>query len=86
MKKLILIIICLILLIPCFAITPEQLEQADNILRQMDSKISVLRGYVQIAQRGTVEGITLTTEQKQELKNKYLTEKEELVNLYNQLP
>lgn len=89
MKKLIygLIAVSLIMIpLSTFAITPTQLEQAEDTLRQMDSKISVLRGYVQIAYRGTSEDITLTSTQIQDLKDKYLLEKAELVTLYNQLP
>ncbi len=87
MKKLILVVLLsLAFTIPCMAITPEQLKQAEETLRQMDGKISVLRGYVQQAYNGVVEGITLTIEQKQELKSKYIAEKSGLVDLYNQLP
>ena len=87
MKKLIIGLLLFILLtIPAFAITVEELNTAEDILRQMDSKISVLRGYVQIARDGKIQEITLTETQKQELKNKYLAEKKELVDLYNQLP
>ena len=68
------------------AITPVELQQADDTLRQMDSKISILRGYVQMAARGTVEGITLTSAQKQDLKDLYLAEKGDLVTLFNTLP
>lgn len=68
------------------SITQEQLEQAEETLRQISNKIGILRGYVQIAHRGSVERIALTDTQKQELKDKYLTEKLELVTLYNQLP
>lgn len=87
MKKIVLILLFLTLMITsCFAITPEQLDQAEETLRQMDGKIAQLRGYVQRARSGMVEDITLTPEQKQELKNRYLNEKADLVDLYNQLP
>lgn len=80
------LLVFLLITIPCMAITPEELQQAEETLRQMDSKISVLRGYVQQAYNGVVEGITLTTGQKQDLRDKYLAEKSELVDLYQQLP
>jgi len=87
MKKLFLsFLIILSLIIPTFAITIDQLNQAEDILRQMDSKISQLREYVQIARDGKIRDITLTATQRQELQNKYLAEKAELVTLYNQLP
>ena len=69
-----------------FAITNQQLDDAEIILREMDSKISILRGYVQEASRGKIGSITLTDEQKQELKDKYLAEKDELRDLYQLLP
>ena len=87
MKKLIFTIFILTLLVlPSFAITVEQLDQANEILTQMDRKIAQLRGYVQIARDGKVGEIILTAAQKQELKDRYLNEKAELVALYNQLP
>lgn len=72
---------------PAFAeITQEQLREADNILCEMDDKISILRGYVQMAMEGMVQGVTLTSDQKETLKDNYTNEKSELTTLYNQLP
>lgn len=76
----------LLIAIPCRALTQEQLGQARETLVEMDRKMSILRGYVYLAYKGEVEGITLTTGQKQILKNKYIAEKSGLVELYNQLP
>lgn len=69
-----------------FAVTDQQLQDADNTLRQMDSKISVLRGYVQEALVGKIGSITLTTGQKDELRQKYIDEKSQLRDLYLTLP
>ena len=69
-----------------FAITDQELQNADNTLRQMDSKISVLRGYVQEALAGKIGSITLTTGQKDELRQKYIDEKSQLRDLYLTLP
>lgn len=68
------------------AITQEQLEQAEQLLSQMADKADALKGYVQRAFVGIIEGVTLTAEQKQELKDKYLNGKSELQSLYSQLP
>lgn len=78
--------IFLLITLPCRAITQEQLEQARKTLVEMNAKIDLLRGYVYLAHKGEVEGITLTTEQKQILKDKYIAEKSGLVELYNNLP
>ena len=86
-KKIILSILLVgLLVIPTFAITVEELNKAEYILTQMDNKIATLREYVQIARDGKIQGIILTATQKEELKQKYLTEKAELVTLYQQLP
>ena len=68
------------------AITQEELEQAEQLLSQMTDKADALKRIVQQASDGIVEGITLTADQKQQLKDKYLNEKSELQNLYSQLP
>lgn len=87
MKKIIFTILILgLLVLPTFAISIEELNQANEILTQMDSKIAQLRGYVQVAAQGKTGDITLTAEQREELKDKYLAEKAELVALYQQLP
>jgi len=86
MKQVLVVAVILLWQSVAWAITPEQLREADATLRQMDSKISVLRGYVQRAERGTVEGITLTTAQKQGLKDAYVAEKADLATLYSTLP
>lgn len=69
-----------------FAVTDTQLEEAENTLRQMDSIIAELRGYVQRAYSGVIENITLTSEQKQQLINEYLSLKTQLPALYQDLP
>jgi len=68
------------------AITQEQLGEAEQLLNQMADKCAALRMYVLRAFDGIIEGVTLTVEQKQELKDKYLNGKSELQNLYAQLP
>ena len=68
------------------AIIQEELEQAEQLLSQMTDKADALKRIVQQASDGIVEGITLTADQKQQLKDKYLNEKSELQNLYSQLP
>jgi len=80
------LIVFLLIATPAWAVTDEQLRDAESTLRKMDGKISILRGYVQRAFAGKVEGITLTTQQKQSLKDSYIAEKGELVVLFNQLP
>jgi len=86
LRGILILFLSLTLVSSSYAITEEQLNAADDILRQMDSKISVLRGYVQVAARGKVRGITLTAGQKNTLKDSYTDEKSELTTLFNQLP
>lgn len=75
-----------LLSVSALAITADKLNEANEILTQMDSKISELREYVQVARDGSIRNITLTAQQRQNLRDKYDTAKQELVTLFNQLP
>jgi len=86
MKTLILTLLFCLITTSAFAVTQEQLQEAAAILSEIDSKVTVLRGYVQTALAGEIKGIALTLSQRQNLKNKYLAEKADLVTLYNLLP
>ena len=68
------------------AITQQQLEQAEEKLRQISEKVGILRECVQIARQGVAGLVTLTSAQVQALKDKYTVEKADLATLYNQLP
>lgn len=88
MKKGLIILVTLILCWQgaCFAITDEELEEAEGILCDMNMAINNLFQYVSAARQRKLLGIPLNAEQKQDCKDRYMNEKSELVDLYQQLP
>jgi len=68
------------------AITDGQLQAAEDMLGQISDKAAALRTYARQALDGIIEGVELTDSQKQQLKDKYLNEKVQLRQLYEQLP
>ena len=85
-KIFIVLLLSLFVVVPAGAITSEELLEAENTLHQIRLKTDEMLRYVQIAYEGDVEGITLTTEQKQDLKDNYSSAKTELEALVDSLP
>ena len=70
------------------ALTSQQVRDADELLRQMDAKIAVLRGCVQEAERGTTASgrVALTPAQIQILEDCFKTSVPDLLTMYNSIP
>jgi hypothetical protein len=68
------------------ALTVAQLEKAEDLLGQITDKAAGIRCCVQQASAGVVEGITLTTLQVAALDERYLSGKQELLQVCQQLP
>ncbi len=68
------------------SLTKEQLDQAAVVLEDIRNTADEMRNIVMTASDGSAGHITLTPEQTNELKSKYLAKKPELVDLFNQLP
>lgn len=68
------------------AITDGQLQAAEDMLGQISDKAAALQTYARQALDGIIQGVELTDSQKQQLKDKYLDEKAQLRQLYEQLP
>ena len=70
---------------PAHALTKQQWEEANEVLDQMQSKISEMRGYTHMGEHRKAGGMDLVPSQLQSLENKYKIKKAELVDLCNQL-
>lgn len=95
MKKIILTLILLMFTVPLFSIDKEQIENAREILVKMEQQIKIADECLKLANtsyfvvpilKGETEYIILTPEQIQQLKNRYLEVKQEIQQLYQQLP
>ena len=67
------------------ALTQQDLINNKVKLNEMRAKINILMKALEIAIKGEIEGITLTTDQKTILKNIYINQKADLATLYGQL-
>lgn len=68
------------------SLSKEQLNAAAVVLENIEVTAATMRNIVMTASDGSVGHITLTPEQTNELKARYLSQKPILVNLFNQLP
>ena len=90
MKKLIYISVALSLitisLSTASAITQEELITARDTIQKTERTLRAMKRAVNIAIKGTFVNINLTSEQVEELKNRYINEKAKLQPLYGELP
>lgn len=68
------------------SLTKEQLDAAAEVLAEIEVTAKTLRNMVMTTSDGCVDHIVLTDEQLADLQTRYVNEKPNLVNLYNQLP
>ena len=68
------------------SLTKEQLDATAVVLENIEVTAATMRNIVMTVSDGSVDHVVLTPEQLLELKARYLTQKPELVALFNQLP